>query len=337
MTDLSLYSFEAFWDLINRMYDKTVEEEQNTLLKGGFIITDNITKWTGKTRKHKEEPHRDIYAKNRAEWGQIKWTVPQEGYDKDTESKGIALSISITLDMRENGKNKEIIRNLTDLSWVVPARRDLNLAMHISFAEATSYTDLDGEVTDISIWDGLSFANTAHTLAGSTTTYRNILAGNPRPSRWAIENMERMALDNTYNNLGQIVASMCDVIWSTDDPNTVNTIRENLQSSAGISAPNAWVINVYKGRYKHIILGRIDRDALGNRDVTKRYKWGLLNSRQSSMHEDVYIQPFFRNPSVGNNGEDPYTLDWLFSTGMNHGICIVDARWFFYSNWTGQA
>lgn len=337
MADLSLFSFETFGDLINRMYIKNVEQEANTMLKSGLVMTDNITKGTWKTRRHKEVPHREIYAKNRSEGAQIASADIQEGYEKDTESRGIALSVNITLDMRENGKNQEILRELTDLSSVIPARRDLNLAMHISFATATSYTDLGGETIDVSVGDGLSLANTTHTLTGSTTTYRNRLAGNPRVSRSSLENMERMALDNAYNNLGEQVASMCDVLWSTDDPNTVNTIRQYLKSTADLNALNAGVVNPYKGRFKHTICGRIDRDANGNRDATKKYYWGLANSRQSSFYEDVYIQPFFRNPSQGNNGEDIQTLDWTFTAGMNHGSVIVDGRFFQFSSGDGTA
>ncbi len=44
MTDLSLFSFETFGDLINRMYIKNVEMEENSMVKSGFINSDNITK-----------------------------------------------------------------------------------------------------------------------------------------------------------------------------------------------------------------------------------------------------------------------------------------------------
>jgi len=59
------------------------------------------------------------------------------------------------------------------------SREDLNLSMFISFGTATSYTDMDGQTVDVSTGDSLAPFYSAHTLTGSTTTFRTILANNP--------------------------------------------------------------------------------------------------------------------------------------------------------------
>jgi len=114
----------------------------------------------------------------------------------------------------------------------------LNLSLFLSFGVSTSYTNKNGRVVDVSTGDGLSLWNTAHTLTGSSTTYRNQLASNPAFSESSLELMEDLYVTNIYTNLGEQVGSNPDVIFSTDNPTLVNTIKRVIQSTAQISAPN---------------------------------------------------------------------------------------------------
>jgi hypothetical protein len=40
-----------------------------------------------------------------------------------------------------------------------------------------------------------------HKLTGSATTYNNIISGNPQFSKGALENAEKLFVEETYNNL----------------------------------------------------------------------------------------------------------------------------------------
>jgi hypothetical protein len=51
--------------------------------------------------------------------------------------------------------------------------------------------------------------------------------------------MEKLVVEETLNNLGEKMAMSYDTLFTTDDPNIINTAREILQSTADISSSNA--------------------------------------------------------------------------------------------------
>lgn len=337
MSNLQLTSYNDFADLITRQYNDDLESIKPSLEATGIVKTTNVPRGSGDTRRHKEHPHKNQYASYKAEGAQSVAINNQVGYYKDTFSKTFSSQITISLEMRELGKDQDIIRSMTDLTQLAPNKIDLDLSLRFSFATATSYTDKDGQTVDVSLGDSLSLANTAHTLTGSSTTFRNRLAGNAQVSRGALENMETLGVTEIYNNLGEQVSMEYDVLWTTDDPNTVNTAREILQSTAEVSAPNAGVVNVYKGKYRHVILPRAYMNAAGVKQSTKKKYWGLCSTRNSTFYRDVYIQPFLTMPREGGNGEDINTLDWTFTTTYADANAIVEGRWFLFSSGDGTA
>jgi hypothetical protein len=332
MANLALTDFNDFADLISRQYTDDLESIKSSMEESGMVKTTVVPRGSGETRRHKEHPHKNQYASYKAEGAQSVAINNQVGYYKDTFSKTFSSQITITLEMRELGKDQDIIRSMTDLTSLAPNRIDLDLSLRLSFMTATSYTDRDGQTVDTSIGDGYALAYTAHTLTGSATTARNRLAGNPQLSRGAIENMEYLGVTEMFNNLGEQIMMEYDVLWTTDNPNTVNTAREILQSTAEISAPNAGVINVYKAKYRHVVLPRSYMNAAGVKQSSKAKYWGLASTRSSSFFRDVYIQPFLTMPREGSNGEDINTLDWTFTTTYADSNAIVDYRWFLASS-----
>lgn len=334
---INLQSFQSFADLINRVFTDGLDSVPQSMKQSGFVKAENVPAETGATRRREEMPHSEEYAKFKPEGGSSITALIQQGYSKDTISRTYSANFVFTLEWRRLGKDAQVKQQIQKLQKFIPNREDLDLSMFFSFGTSTSYTDLDGNLRDVSTGDGLSLFNSAHTLTGSTTTYRNQLAGNPQISRGALESMEQLIVRETYNNLGQNVAMDFDIIATTNDPNTVNTTRELLQSTASVSAPNAGVTNVYKAKYKHVVLNRIDMDASGNKDVTKAKQWGLICSGCSSFYHDIFIPPFLTTPTAGSNGEDIYTMDWTFTTTAAWGSCIVDARWIKWSRGDASA
>jgi hypothetical protein len=47
----------------------------------------------------------------------------------------------------------------------------------------------------------LALISTVHTLTGSATTYSNQITGNPQFSKGALENAEKLFVEETYDNL----------------------------------------------------------------------------------------------------------------------------------------
>jgi hypothetical protein len=264
----------------------------------------------------------------------------QQGYSKSMTAFRVAENISITYEMRTQNKYPEVVSRLTSAGAKGPKTIELDLSHRITFATATSYTDRDGRTVDTSTGDALALASTVHKLKGSSTTFRNILANNPRLSKGALESMERMIIENTFSQLGEKKTLSYDILFTTDDPNTVNTAREYLQSTADLTGSNAGIVNVYKGKYTHVVLPYIATDANGNVDTTKRYYWGLASSSSSggkTIKFGIWEEPHMMTPGANLNSEDVQTDDWEFRCRAGYGICTPNPLGFTISKGDGAA
>lgn len=290
---------------------------------------------TGNTRKFTEIDLEE-YAAYKAEGDQASRAKVQQGYSKEGTLYRVAKDIGITYEMRTQGKYLEVQSKLYSLGKLGMNRMELDLSHRLTFGHATSYTDLDGRTIDTTVGDTLALFSTAHTLRGSATTFRNILSGNPQFSQGSLEAMEKMRIENTFNQFGEKMSMRDDIIWSTDDPNTVRSIKQVLQSTSDVTQNNPGVVNTISGRYRHIMLPRIATTATGAVDSTKAKYWGLASSEMSSAYLGVHEEPRLKTP-VSDNPEDINTDDWTFSVRAGWMIVIVAANWIAASKGDGTA
>lgn len=248
------------------------------------------------------------------------------GYSLDMTARTFSKEIDITLEMRNDNRYKEVGTLITNLSEFCMNRQDLDLTHRLTFATSTSYTDRNGETVATAVGDGYALLYSAHTLAFSSTTYRNRVSGDPAFSQGAYESALLLAATQIYNNFGEKRNMNFNAIISGDDPSTVREIRQLLESTADIDAQHAGVTNVYQGTKKHIILPNLATTALGVYDSTKRRWWFIaavdqgLNGWQAYLGE--WIQPTLLTPSNGNNGMDIHSYNWTYSTYCRYGIAI---------------
>ena len=118
-----------------------------------------------------------------------------------------------------------------------------------------------------------------------------------------------------------------DKIITTDDPNTINQVRELLKATADVSTSNSGTFNVYASKYKHVKSGRIATTATGAVDSTKRKYWFLASSRYSDFYLCTLEQPYLKTPTNGNNGEEFSSENWNYLTGATYGMAIVTGKW----------
>lgn len=303
----------------------------------GMFRIDNIPDHTGNTKEYTEIDLEE-YADNKLEGDQAARARVQQGYSKIGTLKRVAKDIGITYEMRHYNKYIDVITRLTSLGALPAKRMELDLSHRVTFATATSYTDRNGTTVDTTVGDTLALASTAHTVRGSSATFRNRLANNPVFSKASLEGMEKMIIENSINQFGEKITVPYDILWSTDDPNTVNTIREFLRSTASPESNNAGVINVYQGKYRHVVLPRVPTDANGAADTTKAKYWGLASSQNSSAFLGINEEPKLKTPATsGSNAEDFSTQDWNFGATAGYFIVIPGARWFAISTGDGTA
>lgn len=329
--ELNSITLNDFVKLGQVIWLKGLQSVKNYARESGLFNVVTVPENTGETREYSEVDTNE-YLSFKGEGAQAKRGKVQQGYTKTMTAYRVAENIGITYEMRTRNKYPEVIRELSMGGRKGPNTIDLDLSHRFTFITATSYTDRDGRTIDITTGDGLSLASTAHLLRGSSTTYRNRLAGNPQLSRGALEGMERLAVEETLNQFGEKMSAPFDILWTTDDPNTVNTALEHLRSVAAPDAGNSGVTNVYKAKYRHVELPRVATTAAGAVDATKRRYWGLACSMLSSAYLGVWEEPHMIPPAANSNAEDVQTDDWEFRVRAGYGITVVDGKWVRFSS-----
>ena len=304
--------------------------------RSGLVREVSIPNNTGNTREF-SEIDLELYAKFKGERDEAKYAKVQQGYSKTGTLYRVAFAEAITYEMRTQGKYLDIQQRLLNLLPTAMRRMELDLQHRIAFATSTSYTDMDGRTVDTTVGDTLALASTVHTVRGSSSTFRNRLANNPQVSRGSLEAMEKTRVENSINQFGQKVTVNDDILWTTDDPNTINTVRELLQATASVSSgANSSVPNVYSAKYRHIALPLVATDKDGNVDSTKAKYWGLASSQRSAfylgVHEEAHVIP----PTEGD-GKNSLTDDWFFNVRAGYMIVIPAAGWFSISTGDGTA
>jgi len=303
----------------------------------GMFRVEQIPDHAGNTKEYSEIDLEE-YAEVKGEGDQTSRARVQQGYSKIGTLQRIAKDIGITYEMRHYNKYVDVVARLTNLGTLTAKRMELDLQLRISFATATSYTSKEGATVDTTVGDTLALASTAHTVRGSSVTFRNRLANNPIFSRGSLEGMEQMIVENSINQFGEKMVIPYDILWTTDDQNTVNTVREFLRSTAAPDQNNSGVVNVYAGKYRHVILSRVAVTAAGLVDSTKAKYWGLASSQNSQAFLGVNEEPSLKPMvSSGNNAEDFSTQDWNYGTTAGYFIVIPGARWFTISTGDGTA
>lgn len=336
MNELNIASLSDFVLNAEILWNKGLQSVPQFARSSGLVREIPIPLNSGNTRKFSEIDLEE-YAKRKGESDQSSRARVQQGYSKEGTLYRVSLDIGISYEMRTQGKYLEIQQKLTNLGKVAPNRLDIDLTHRLTFFASTSMTDMDGVTVDLTVGDTLALGSTAHTLRGSATTFRNILANNPAFSRGALEAMELMRIENCFNQFGEKMVMNDDVIFCGDDPNTNNAIDEVLKSSSNNTQNNSGVTNVYAGKYTKKAFPRLATTASGGVDTTKRKYWGVASSTMSTFYLGVHEEAHMKMPAMGNNQEDALTDDWNFGTRMGYMIVIPSASWIAFSKGDGTA
>lgn len=334
--ELTTVGLPVFVQLANVIFEKAKEAVDQSCASSGLFKIESVPGNTGNIRQY-TEIDLNKYASKKGEGDQAKRAKVLQGYSKNLQSYRVAADIGITYEMRTQNKYSDVISRITNLANQAMERRELDMSHRITFGTATTYTDMDGDTVDVSVGDTLALFYTAHTIKSAATTYRNILANNPQLSRGALELMEKNIVEQSVNQFGEKVKITFDTLWTTDDPNTVNTALEYLRSVAAPDSNNSGVTNVYKGKYKHVILPLVATDKDGLVDSTKAKYWGLASTMATTAHVLVWEEPRLKTPAIGNNGEEFSTDDFNFGVRAGYGISVVNAQWIHMSAGNGNS
>jgi hypothetical protein len=327
-TLLNTVTFAELTDLIRKDFVKV----QNMIVPQAqqIFIKDPVGKNQGNTKRY-DEIDTQTFARRKYEAAAAKKAQVGIGYNVTMTKKRIALEVDITQEMRDENRYVEVGSLITNLSHFCPQRIELDLTHRLTFSNATSYTDMDGDSVSTTVGDGLAVISNVHTLQFSSSTYSNRVSGDPLFSRGALESAEMLTTTNILSNFGERRVMSFNAIITGDDPGTCNNVKQFLESTSDVDQNNPNVINVYSRKYRHIILPYLATTATSAADSTKRRWWFLAAVGQGingwQAYYGVWEEPHMSTmPSEGNNAVDSHRDIWTFGTRAGYGIQAVSGR-----------
>jgi hypothetical protein len=328
-TLLNTVSLPEMTDLIRKEF--VTNQEMVKPVAEQLFIKDPIGKGQGSTKRY-DEVDTQTFGRRKREGEAAKKAAVGVGYNVTMTKERYAMEIDITQEMRDENRYAQVGSLIQSLTHYLPQRRELDLTHILTFASATSYTNMDGDTVTTSVGDGLALLSSAHTCKNVPDTYSNRVSGDPIFSRGALESAEKLAVSNVLSNFGERRVMNFNVIITGDDPNTVNSVKQFLQSVSDVDQNNSGVTNVYRGKYRHIVLPYLATTATGARDSAKERYWFLaavgqgLNGWQAfyGVWEPAHFKDLTKTESGANHD---YSRDiWTFGVREGRGIRAVTGR-----------
>lgn len=176
--------------------------------------------------------------------------------------------------------------NTIDIPMMLNERKVLDGTHLLTFAFDSSYVDMDGSTVDVSVIDGLSLINAAHTTALSGDLFTNVITANPEFGKAGLLTAETVLRNNTVDGFNSLRSVNANLIITSTDPTVVYNVQQVTGSSTELGQANPNVINALK-KYQHIALSKLDTDSAGGRDATKSKMWFLADT---NLIEAVYCE-----------------------------------------------
>lgn len=334
-TNLNTISLPDFTSLVELKFHKTAKDI--TPVARQLFQVDEVGLNNGEFRMYKEFD-RDNFASSKPQGQNTAKGKGATGYQKQATVRRFGTEIDITDEMRKFNKYPEVINELTNLAHYPRLREELDLTHRITFANATSYVDRDGNTIDISTGEtsATALASASHALKYSSTTYSNIVSGNPAFSKAGLEAAELIAMTQIFNNFGEKDTKDFNTIFCAENPTVINTIKELLNSTATVTAnQNSGVTNVYKNAYNLVVLPYLATSATGGYDSSKRNWWGLVATGVGAGAWQAYLaiweKPYLVTPMTTPSLVDGHADVWTYGVRTSYDIAVVSARGFIIS------
>jgi hypothetical protein len=332
MANVSLSGNQTYADIVRSRLSQVDESYcKDSFLENNLVRFISRPENNGASELVRERTHVEQYAhRSVGEDSEARELRVQEGFSKQITPVKYDAKITFTYEFRKlanfsmRQEKKEELMNITN---VIPRAVDLDLANFVSQGFGTSFVDMDGISRDTTGADGVSAFNNAHPLpSGVATTWRNTVAGNPAITPASLEQLGNYYNYQVFDNFGKTMRMKADVVFTTVDETSQNDIRRILLSNSGISDPNSGVYNPLKGRYRHVVLERLDQNAYGQTDLAKTKYWGLVASGMTDLTLVNFAKQEVLNPTEDNNRSNASTGSMTVVTRELNGIAWVSSK-----------
>lgn len=289
--------------------------------------------------KRFDEKDFSTFAKTKPEGSPTKRAQYGIGYHKDVIMKTIGLEMALTEESIKFNKWDDVKTIGVELGKTVPNRINLDMThFAVTFAQSSSYVDMDGFTIDETTGDGQPLASAGHTLAFSPLTYTNIVPGGPQFSKSALISAEIIARNNIVDNYGIPKSMKMSHIFSTGNPQIIESVQQFLRSISDNTQANPNVENTYQNRYKLLVLEQIDTDIFGRRDTTKSNWWGIgafegdvKGKRFTAIYAEWEAPHMKPAPTADNNANDFSRDIQKYGTRGRYNMCALNGLGIVYS------
>ena len=245
----------------------------------------------------------------------------------------------ITWELRKGDKYGEITDRIRGMAKSAAERMMYDLTHRFTYAASTTYTDADGRSVSITGGDGFQWAYSAHTVNGASTTYRNIVSGNPVLSKTGLEAAEVLFMTQMIDENGNPKPRKASHLVVFGDSNTVNTALEYLNSTAAPDTSNSGVFNTYKGRYQLVQLAygamAVSGTGYAYSSTYAKY-WALMDLTNKRNIVKVLQEPMMIDQNTPG-ARDFETMDWKFGNFGSYAIVTLDGKGAIFSKGDGTA
>lgn len=252
----------------------------------------------------------------------------KQDYTKNFTQAEIALQMDVTKQLRKFDNYEEIMKRMRLLGKGAERRIELDLAMLLSYAWSTSYTNLDGETVTTSVPDGLALIDDAHTCNGSSSDFSNEVSTTHDPiSTDVLEDLEEK-FNNFLDADGRNVPVLPDTIITGRHAPTVHTTKRILNSDK-LQGTTDNDTNSFRD-YRHLIVPFLDLNGDETRQSTKyRYCFvaALGNKDDNGFRLEMSQDIQFETPEqVLESGIWQFLTTALYDYGTLHPRFIAGTK-----------
>jgi len=324
---VSTMTIPAVQDLVKKSFAKEVHQKNAEVRR---IFIKETGDWTSSSKRI-HEVDRERFAEQKVEGQSSAQRGVAQGYFKDIERKTISVTRVVSGEAYQALTAHKLAEYAIQTKKDIVDKIELDMRNFIGYATgATSYTDNGGFVIDLTVGDGYSVFHGVHTLKHSTTTYSNILTGNPTLTNVAMESAEDYFEYNVYDNFGQNVEMSPDTLITTKKAIMVNRVKRlfgsiSPESIASTANANAGVMNTYKDKYNHLQI-RFDVDSNGKTNATYSFYWMLasLNGTPEERFQAYYVS--WMSPMVAPAEVDQDKWIMSYTARACYGLGAVSGK-----------
>lgn len=286
----------------------------------------NVSFTNHKTSEHDSWDY-NKFAKGTGEGVDYNSSAPTKGDNLVLTQGKVTDSFEITKEsgMYDRYNQTRNFQGMMGLGKACPDRMELDTQLFLmSMGFGTAYTNQDGSSIATTGADGLAIFSNSHTVNGTASTYDNLHStAFGQTGLEAAEDLFR----GFINHEGRVVYVIPDTIITTSKSSVVNLVREYNKGMNHIEDPNRGV-NVYQGKYDHIVFHYGDCDANAARDTAKDDYW-ILASLANNHHAILEIS---QEPRVVYAGKVQRNQNELFQTDAHYAYGMLGAQWLVGSN-----